>query len=308
MKKEREMAKPLSLFVARMFLVFFFISLIATIVLKFANVWSSSTNGGGKPDPKFLWSLNNFSLMFNGTFVWGTSDLDMFLNILLVTLVPLCLFFSLLAYIHYYKHQPAVEHKKSASKKMAKNSSSEMKHKDPVKQEKKATIIQTPVSENIIIIPSDSMITNKVHEEKPKPKTVKKENVKAAEPIKMVAEEPFEDILELVSVKKVRKPAKKYPQVTKAALLESLYSSEELKSMTKVDVKEVFENAFTVLKKHLENGEEILIPKFGKFEVVEREARESFNPQTREKINIPAHRVVKFQVAKSVKEKMNPNR
>ncbi|SYV96629.1 Uncharacterised protein, partial [Mycoplasma putrefaciens] len=39
MKKEREMAKPLSLFVARMFLVFFFISLIATIVLKFANVW-----------------------------------------------------------------------------------------------------------------------------------------------------------------------------------------------------------------------------------------------------------------------------
>lgn len=41
---------------------------------------------------------------------------------------------------------------------------------------------------------------------------------------------------------------------------------------------------------------------FGKFTVAERAARSGFNPATKEKIEIPASRAVKFKPAKALKD------
>lgn len=45
----------------------------------------------------------------------------------------------------------------------------------------------------------------------------------------------------------------------------------------------------------LTNGEEVTLVGFGSFKIGERKARQGINPQTREKIDIPARRTVRFK-------------
>ena len=52
----------------------------------------------------------------------------------------------------------------------------------------------------------------------------------------------------------------------------------------------------------LRSGEEIQITGFGKFYVREQKAREGVNPQTREKMHIPASKVPAFSAGKGLKE------
>ena len=52
----------------------------------------------------------------------------------------------------------------------------------------------------------------------------------------------------------------------------------------------------------LRSGEEIQITGFGKFYVREQKAREGVNPQTKEKMHIPASRVPAFSAGKGLKE------
>jgi len=56
--------------------------------------------------------------------------------------------------------------------------------------------------------------------------------------------------------------------------------------------------AYKAIKK---NGEFVL-PGFGKIVKQKRKARTGFNPKTKQKIKIPAKTVVKFRVAKAVKD------
>ena len=49
------------------------------------------------------------------------------------------------------------------------------------------------------------------------------------------------------------------------------------------------------------NGEKVSIPKFGIFESVERAARECRNPQTNERMQIPAYNTPKFKPASDFK-------
>ena len=53
-------------------------------------------------------------------------------------------------------------------------------------------------------------------------------------------------------------------------------------------------------------GEKVAISGFGVFERVERAARIGRNPATGEAIKIPAKKVVKFRLAKSVKDAIVP--
>ena len=55
-----------------------------------------------------------------------------------------------------------------------------------------------------------------------------------------------------------------------------------------------------------QNGEEVSIFGFGKFRVAERGARKGRKPQTGEAIKIPAKKVVKFRIAKAVKDSIVP--
>jgi len=52
----------------------------------------------------------------------------------------------------------------------------------------------------------------------------------------------------------------------------------------------------------LRGGEEIQITGFGKFYVREQKAREGVNPQTKEKMRIPASKVPAFSAGKGLKE------
>ena len=64
-----------------------------------------------------------------------------------------------------------------------------------------------------------------------------------------------------------------------------------------------FFDAFTdVVESALKKDEDIQITGFGKFYVQKREAREGINPQTKEKMNIPASKVPTFTAGNSLKD------
>ena len=50
---------------------------------------------------------------------------------------------------------------------------------------------------------------------------------------------------------------------------------------------------------------QITIPNFGTFKISERKERQGINPQTMEKILIPASKSVTFKASKKLKEKVN---
>ena len=58
----------------------------------------------------------------------------------------------------------------------------------------------------------------------------------------------------------------------------------------------------TTVSEALKAGEEIQLPGFGKFYVREQKAREGRNPQSGEKMTIPASKVPAFRASKSLKE------
>ncbi|MBA4116473.1 MAG: HU family DNA-binding protein [Rubrobacter sp.] len=63
-----------------------------------------------------------------------------------------------------------------------------------------------------------------------------------------------------------------------------------------------FEAFEEVVKDELKKGEDIQITGFGKFYVQERAAREGVNPQTKEKMKIPASKVPKFTAGNALKD------
>ena len=58
----------------------------------------------------------------------------------------------------------------------------------------------------------------------------------------------------------------------------------------------------TTMADGLVAGEEIAIPGFGKFSVAITKARTGLNPLTKEKLNIPETKALKFLAAKTLKE------
>ena len=59
------------------------------------------------------------------------------------------------------------------------------------------------------------------------------------------------------------------------------------------------------ITKALNNGESTTLVGFGAFSVSKRAAREGVNPQTKEKIKIPAKNVVKFKAGKTLNSALN---
>ena len=54
----------------------------------------------------------------------------------------------------------------------------------------------------------------------------------------------------------------------------------------------------------MKNGERLQLPGMGTFNVVERSARVVRNPQTGEKLNVPAKKVVKFKPAPALSKNL----
>lgn len=75
--------------------------------------------------------------------------------------------------------------------------------------------------------------------------------------------------------------------------------------LTKKQGAEVVEAFVETVKESLKDGEKVSIVGFGTFEVRERAARSGINPQTKEKIEIPASKAPAFKAGKALKDALN---
>jgi DNA-binding protein HU-beta len=87
--------------------------------------------------------------------------------------------------------------------------------------------------------------------------------------------------------------------VNKDALVSEISGKLEL---SKKDVEAVIDNMVDSITKSLQGGSKVTLTGFGTFKVSKRAAREGINPQTKEKLQIPAMTVPKFTAGKALKE------
>jgi DNA-binding protein HU-beta len=71
--------------------------------------------------------------------------------------------------------------------------------------------------------------------------------------------------------------------------------------LTKVQAKAVVTTIFSNIKTAVKKGQTVAINDFGSYKIVKRKARNGINPSTKEKIKIPARKVVKFSASKALK-------
>ena len=87
--------------------------------------------------------------------------------------------------------------------------------------------------------------------------------------------------------------------MNKTELIERIAEEAEV---PKGEAQKQFEAFEQVVTEALKGGEEVRITGFGKFSVRERKARESRNPQTGQKMKIPASKIPAFSAGNALKE------
>lgn len=87
--------------------------------------------------------------------------------------------------------------------------------------------------------------------------------------------------------------------MNKAELVEEV--AEEV-GLTKKDVNNVVDAMTSAITGALSNNEKVTLVGFGTFLVQRRKARQGVNPQTGEKINIPAKDVPKFRPGRALRD------
>lgn len=74
--------------------------------------------------------------------------------------------------------------------------------------------------------------------------------------------------------------------------------------ISKVDAKEALDVALKTMVEALAAGEKVTLVGFGTFAVAEKAARTGFNPRTKETIEIPARRAIKFKPGADLEAKV----
>ncbi len=87
--------------------------------------------------------------------------------------------------------------------------------------------------------------------------------------------------------------------MNKDALVSAIAERTEI---SKKDTELVIDTMMEVITKTLREGEKVALTGFGIFRASKRAARVGINPQTKEKIEIPAMTVPKFTAGKALKE------
>ena len=90
--------------------------------------------------------------------------------------------------------------------------------------------------------------------------------------------------------------------LTKADIIERIYTSTGL---PKNRSSELVDALIEIMKRTLENGEDVLISGFGKFCVKEKMQRRGRNPQTGGDLMLDARRVVTFRCSGALRNKLN---
>ena len=89
----------------------------------------------------------------------------------------------------------------------------------------------------------------------------------------------------------------------KADLIDSTYNQVGL---SKTRSAEVVDSLLEIIKKNLENGEDVLISRFGKFSVKDKgERRGARNFATGDNLTLNARRVVRFRCSPVLREKID---
>lgn len=105
-----------------------------------------------------------------------------------------------------------------------------------------------------------------------------------------------------VAVAGQRRTRRKSVAVTKEKIINSVYNQVGL---SKSQSRQVVESLLELVKKALENGEDLLISGFGKFVVKSKAARRGRNPQTTQDLQLRARKVVVFKTSGVLRNKMN---
>jgi len=90
--------------------------------------------------------------------------------------------------------------------------------------------------------------------------------------------------------------------LTKADIVDNIYYQLDLPKNRSA---KVVDTLLEIIKKTLEDGEDVLIIGFGKFCVKEKRERRGRNPQTREDLMLDARRVVSFRCSGRLRDKVN---
>ena len=97
--------------------------------------------------------------------------------------------------------------------------------------------------------------------------------------------------------------------LTKENLIDGAYAVIEKSDVkdkpTKATVARVIDAAFNKIADTLASGDVVLLPVIGRLTVRHRKATKAKNPQTKEVIEIPAKRVVRFSASGVLKERVN---
>lgn len=81
--------------------------------------------------------------------------------------------------------------------------------------------------------------------------------------------------------------------------------TDQEKPLSNAAIERVLDATAQTIQEALSTDDEVTLSGIGKFKVAERAERHARNPQTGEQMTIPAHKVVLFRVAKSLKESLN---
>ena len=90
--------------------------------------------------------------------------------------------------------------------------------------------------------------------------------------------------------------------LTKNDIVDSIYRKLHLPKNRSV---EVLESLLEIIKRTLEDGEDVMISQFGKFRVMNKKKRRGRNPQTGEDLTVKACRVVTFKCSVVLRDKVN---
>jgi len=92
--------------------------------------------------------------------------------------------------------------------------------------------------------------------------------------------------------------------LTKSVIVESVHNQVGL---PKKECIEMVETLLEIIKSTLASGEDVLISRFGKFEVKSKKERRGRNPATGENLMLAPRRVVKFTCSGKLKDRINGN-
>ncbi len=91
--------------------------------------------------------------------------------------------------------------------------------------------------------------------------------------------------------------------LTKFDLINQVYASNP--KLSKAHAREAVETILRIIKSSLENGDDVLLSGFGKFNVKAKSSRRGRNPKTGESLMLDAKRVVTFKPSGLLREKVN---